>query len=102
MKWAEINGHTYRREAVVVTSSETMPTFGKIVDIVISTHTLFVCKQYLTNCFNSHYHSYEVDPTSVIHIVKQSDLLDYHVLHEYKINFETVFIPMKYHIVEFL
>ncbi len=82
-----------------------MPSFAEIVDIVFlrsDSTCLFVCKMYVTDCFNKHYHSYEVLSTEEVLIIKQSDLTDYHVLHKYKIHFETTFIPLKYHILEVL
>ena len=41
-------------------------------------------------------------PSKELLIVKQSDLVDYHVLHQYEINYQTVFVPVKYHILEVL
>lgn len=83
-----------------------MPSFAKIVDILIlrSDYTciIFVCEAYLTDCFNSHYHSYEAVSIGEILFIKQKDLADYHALHEYKIHFSNSFIPVKYHILEFL
>ena len=106
VKWAQIKGTTYRLGAIVVTGSELMPSFAKIVDILIlrsdCTCIIFVCEAYLTDCFNSHYHSYEAVSIGEILFIKQKDLADYHAFHEYKIHFSNSFIPVKYHILEFL
>ena len=82
-----------------------MPSFAKILHI-LSLRTdnsfYFVSEFYLTDCFNHHYHSYEAVPTGEIMVIKQQNLIDYHVLHQYKINFNNFFILLKYHILEFL
>lgn len=103
VKWAEINGTTYKFGAIVVINSDLMPEFGKIVDILIihqDSSCLFVCETFFTDCFNAHYHGYEVIPSKEITIIKQSNLIDHHVLHDYKINFSHSLIPLKYHILE--
>lgn len=95
----------YRCGNVVTTNCDLLPSFAKIIDIFFlhpdSTHTLFVCEKYITDCFDHHFHSYEVQPTREHLIIKQSDLIDYHVLHQYDITPHT-FISLKYHILEVL
>ena len=71
----------------MVTQSGLMPSFAKIIDILFllpERTAIFMCEKYRTNCFNYHLHSYEVMPSKELLIVKQSDLVDYHVLHQYK------------------
>ena len=82
-----------------------MPSFGKIVDIIFLHRNctgVFVCEKYHTDCFNHHYHSYEVIPMKDIVIIKQCDLFDYHVVHQYQIHHDKLFVPLKYHILEVL
>ena len=93
----------YRCGAVVITDNGVVPSFAKIVNIFFlcpDSTCFFVCEKYEIDCFNSHYHSYEVISSKEIVIIKQSDLIDHHVLHDYRITFDCIFIPMKYHILE--
>ena len=105
VKCAQINGSVYKCGALVITDSDLMPTFAKIIDIIFphpDCTPMFVCVKYTTNCFNYHYHSYEVTPLEEHFIIHQSDLVDHHIVHQYEIDFHTVFVPLKYHVLECL
>lgn len=79
------------------------PVFGVISDILVfdvnSYH--FVCEELITECFNHHYHSYEVkytQPNSFI-VCQHKDLVNHNVLSLYK-RFGYLFVSLKYYIVE--
>ncbi len=83
-----------------------IPTFGIIADILaldVDDYRL-VCEVTSTLCFNSHYHSYEV--CRVVpphHIVCQiNDLADSYVLSAYELatHSDTLYIPMKYDVID--
>ena len=60
---------------------------------------VFLCKEIVTQCFNEHYHSYEVNKSDKWMAVKQTDIIDHHTLSLYYVN-NLYFIPLKYHIIE--
>ena len=49
----------------VITSTKNARLFGIITDIVVhhADHVYFVCNVLHTECFNSHFHAYEVSKT---------------------------------------
>ena len=81
---------------------ELLPTFGLISDIVVFDvdNYFIVCEVLLTECFNHHYHSYEVshDTTPSYVFVKQPNLADHCILGLYKKN-RSLFVTLKYHII---
>ena len=83
--------------------SDLLPLFGIITDIVVhhADHVYFVCNVLHTECFNSHFHAYEVSKTKDYDFCTHSDLIDHHVLSLYSLSsYTTCFIPMKYHLEE--
>ena len=84
--------------------SSLVPQFGKIVDIIVYDIDVcaFLLQEYVTECFSSHFHSYEVSiarPHTYC-VCKQSDFVDYHPLCMYQLSSNTTVIPLKYHIME--
>ena len=82
-----------------------MPEFAKIEYILllgVDHVCVLVCKSYVTNCFHSHFHSYEVALSSEVIVVKQTELSDCHVLSKYTLRMHpnVFFVPMKYHVLE--
>ena len=107
VKSASVSGTMYRPGGVVITSSSLMPVFAEIIDILIvhvdeNQLCLFICSHFTTQCFNHHFHSYELTPSKDTILIKQNDLFDFYVLTPYKIHAHTntVFVPLKYHIME--
>ena len=106
VSWIEIDGRNYKQGAVVSLESDLLPLFAIIEDIVLynSTTVLFVVQLLVTDCFNSHFHSYEVLPSYPLQFVacEYTDFKDAHVLHHYKLSSkpDLLYIPMKYHIIE--
>lgn len=106
MPWIEINGITYKKHAFVVSDCFVLPHFVKIIDIIVSSENpdcYFVCEDYHTLQFNNHYHSYEVVKISPqeVFALKQDSLADHHALAGYQLlSTESLFICMKYHILE--
>ena len=82
-----------------------LPEFAKIIDIVYDVdHCLFVCHPFVTNCFVSHFHSFEVADSvqTGVKFIKQTDLADHHTLGVYSLlsYLHSKFVSLKYHIVE--
>ena len=105
MPWIEIHGIIYKKQAFVVADCPLLPHFVCIVDIVLTgkLDCFFVCEDYHTVEFSSHYHSYEVirvQPREIF-ALKQEDLVDYHALTgQMLLSGESLFISPKYHIIE--
>ena len=100
--WVELGGTIYKCGAFVVTSSELLPQFSQIVDIVVTERSLcfFICKKYETICFCKHYHAYEmVENNTCTHVIQQSSLVDFHPLSRHSVS-NSFYICMKYHVVE--
>lgn len=57
-----MQGTRYHEGSVVVLSSDILPTFGRIIDIVVVNvdNPLFVCEVFETEEFASHMHAYVV------------------------------------------
>ena len=87
---------------MVVLDCDLLPQFGIIHEIVVTDvyQPLLVCEKITTNCFLPHYHAYEVirPKPPVFCICKQSELYDYSVLSLYHVC--SIFIPLKYFLVE--
>ena len=104
MPWVEIHGNTYKKHAFVVADCPFLPHFLCIIDIVVTNRLecYFVCEDYHTVVFSSHYHSYEVvqvQPQEIV-AVKHNSLADYHALTGHRLFLtESLFICPKYHIV---
>ena len=108
--WVNIHGTVYKPGTVVVLSNCILPEFGEILELLMYTtymdksQCLFMCKLYVTNSFNAHFHSFEVyeDTSCQTVFVSQSNLADYHVLSIHSLSsFPHIkFIPCKYHIIE--
>ena len=87
-----MQGTKYCEGAVVVLASNscTLPTFGRIIDIVMVDVDipLFVCEIFETEEFVAHLHAFVVKPQKPIPttILKQSEFADHHVLGLYKLN----------------
>ena len=100
--WIKVLGTTYRSGAIVVLSVDLVPTFGLISDIIIKevNNYFIVCEILHTECFNTHYHAYEVsrDTLPKFSFVKQTHLADHSVLGMYKQSH--YFVVLKYYIVE--
>lgn len=76
----DLKGITYKKKSVIVMDSESMqPTFGHIVDIIISENSeiflVFTKMNIIT--FNEHYHSYEVEFTEDIDLIRGDKLYCY-------------------------
>ena len=74
----------YKTGAIVVLSSLLLPVFGEFKSIFVynADKCLFVVQEYTTECFVSHYHSYEVthqNPPSY-HLCNPKNLIDYRPL----------------------
>ena len=59
--WVKIGGTVYKPDNIVAISSDLLPVFGKIIDVLIVSVTdcYFVCELLVTDSFNSHNHAYE-------------------------------------------
>ena len=102
--WVKIGGTVYKPDNTVAISSDLLPVFGKIIDVLIVSVTdcYFVCELLVTASFNSHYHAYETrqqrQPTQLV-ICKQQDLIDHHILGTYHVSNFT-FVSLKYYLPE--
>ena len=107
--WVKIGGTVYKTDDVAAVSSNLLPLFGRIIDIFIVdvSDCYFVFELLVTECFNSHYHAFEVrkqtqQPIQLV-VCKQSDLIDYHVLGLYTIpvhDDHLTFVSLKYYLPE--
>lgn len=103
--WVELGGTMYKCGAFVVTSSELLPQFSQIVDIVVTERSqcVFIREEYETNCFCKHFHAYEIAEnntcTHELHVIQQSSLVDFHPLSRHSVS-NSFYICMKYHVVE--
>lgn len=89
---------------VVAVSTDLLPVFGRILAIIMHdvTQYFFVCEVLITDCFNSHYHAYEVrkhNLSTPIIICRQSTFVDHHVLGLYHIS-PLSFVSLKYYLPE--
>ena len=95
--WVEIDGITYSHGSIVVL----VPVFGEIKDIIVDEQhsCYFVCDVLETCQFVSHFHAYEVSPSSplIYRACRPSDLYDHTVLSKYTIS-SVHYIPLKYQI----
>ena len=84
--------------------SALLPLFGKIVDIIVYNvdTCVFLLQEYVTECYSSHFHSYEVSigPYYTYRACEQTDFVDYHPLCVYSLPSGTQYVPLKYHITE--
>lgn len=101
--YAEIDGVRYSKGSVVVLSTkEVLPTFGHIIDIILTDVDVctFVCEVLHSEGFVEHFHAYEVTCPKPIPIVfcKKNDLSDYHVLSICK-QHQSMYVVQKYHLV---
>uniref|UniRef100_A0A1X7UBD0 C2H2-type domain-containing protein n=1 Tax=Amphimedon queenslandica TaxID=400682 RepID=A0A1X7UBD0_AMPQE len=82
VSWIEIDGSNYKQGAVVILESDLLPLFAIIEDIVLynSTTVVFVVQKLVTDCFNSHFYSYEVLPSYPLQFVacEYTDFKDSH------------------------
>jgi len=93
----------YRPNGILVIESHLTPVFGLIMQVVMMGKVpIFVCKKYVTDCYSYHFHAFEVKESSEIIAVSHEDLTDYNVLSMYKLHIDrdTIFISVKYHILE--
>lgn len=99
MSW---NGTVHKTGGAVVLETSLVPTFGKVIDLIILHNNYYlVCEVMFTHCFNHHLHSYEVSSCQAINYVvcHPSNLPDHNVLGLYTLS-DSKFISMKYHIIE--
>ena len=102
LQWIEVLGTRYKPGGVVVLSAQEDYSFGFIFDVIAFNVVDYyiVCEELNTECFNPHFHAYEVsharDPSFVF--VKQSGLADHSVLGLYK-KANTNFIVCKYRVL---
>lgn len=105
----QIRGTTYCEGSVVTLTSSILPTFRRIIDILIADvdTPLLVCEILQTEEFRAHLHAFVVRtqepiPTTVL---KQNEVADHHVLGLYKLSlFQddifSLYIVPKYHVVD--
>lgn len=85
----QLHGTKYQEGAIVTLASNTLPLFGRILDIlVVDVDTVyFVCEMLETEEFCTHLHAFVVStqkPIPLI-VIKQSELVDFHVIGLYKL-----------------
>lgn len=88
----------------VICFQSDVPVFGQIQEILrVGDKFFLVLKLMKAVVFNSHFHTYEVISTSVLHVCEVTSLADYHPLWLYQsFNWrlcETYFVPMKYYVL---
>lgn len=102
----EVNGTVYKPNGIVVLDVDLVPTFGIIVDLLVMDvdNCHLVCEILSTECFNSHFHAYEVHHVVNPHFIvsKFSKLADNYMLSAYKLSTypHTLFVPLKYNLLD--
>lgn len=95
-----------RPNGVVVLHLDNVPVFGSIVDIIVLQEDEFhlVCEVLHTECFNSHFHAYEIcnneEPefnVCMIHELVDHCCLSKNQLQSYP---HSWFVPLKYYIAD--
>ena len=82
VKWIELDGTMYKKPSTLVlrnNESEDYPTFGKLLDIFLTdSKVYFEVQEYTTLEFNSHFHCFTVQLSSVKRIVSQNQLFSHY------------------------
>ncbi len=94
VSWIELCGTRYTSGDVVVATSDLLPQFGIIQEIIVHNLCYFLLKLLHTICFSTHFHSFEVINNSppVFSVIKPSDLFDHCVLGLYHIQSHRSFL----------
>ena len=101
----EVNGIVYKPGGIVVLEIDLVPTFGIIADILVLDvdNYYLVCEIASTECFNSHFHAYEIEKIiNPVYLVCQvNQLADHYMLSAYKLSTysNTLFVPLKYNLM---
>lgn len=104
----QVHGTKYQEGSIVTLSSNTLPLFGRIINILVIDVDIvyFVCEMLETEEFNSHLHAFVVSTQKPIPLVvlKQNELADFHVLGLYKLSLFneeriTLYVVPKYNLV---
>ena len=103
LTWIKVQGTKYKAGGVVVVQMELNPLLGLVHELIVFdvNDYYIVCEKLVTECFNPHYHSYEVTRSSPksFAIYKPSDLVDHNVLGLYN-RFSSLFVTLKYYLIE--
>ena len=101
-----ISGTEYHTgDILVLQFVNDLPEFGEIKDIVINKDrgAAFIVRVLQTECYNYHYHSYEVTDLESFRIVIQDELVDFHplCLHELSVSSGIVvkLVQLKYNVI---
>ena len=100
-----MSGRIFKPGAVIIVNVDLihMPVFGVIIDVLVFEvdNYYIVYEELETECFSHHYHTYEVSHHQIPHfgISHPSDFTDNCLLGIYRKQ-SSMFIPLKYHIVE--
>ena len=109
--YIEWDGYSFKEQSIskgiiVLASSEILPTFGIIIDIILmdNENAYFVCEELTTEEFSGHLHSFVVRRETPIPLVfcKQHELSDYHPLGLYRLRlFRTtcLYVVPQYHLM---
>ena len=107
--WIQLQGTKYMEGcAVVLDSSEILPTFGVIINVLLikPDEPYFVCELLQTEEFSIHFHSFIVQRNKPIPIVfcKPDELSDHHTLGLYnlRLNHDTIstyYVVPQYHLM---
>ena len=103
-----MDGVTYKPGEVAILELNVVPQFGLIVHIIIEdNHNYYlVCKVLTAECFNSHFHSYQVFKENCLRhsykIYKITNIADHNCPSCYTISSypSYYFIPLKYYLVD--
>ena len=107
--WIQLQGTKYVEGCVVVLdSSEILPTFGVIINVLLikPDEPYFVCELLQTEKYSTHFHSFIIQRDKPIPIVfcKPDELCDHHTLGLYSLRFNhdtvpTYYIVPQYHLM---
>ena len=101
----ERRGTVYKTPCIVFVEFQCdIPIFGQVQDILFIQEKFFLVLQLLkAEVFNSHFHAYEVQRTTLIYVCEVDSLVDHHPLWIYQSYnphlLEKCFIPLKYYVL---
>ena len=97
-----VDGHRYESgEAVCIDFKDDEYVFSKIDSALFLNGLVYLlCLNMIVESFNSHLHAYKIIDTDRYHLVKVSELLDYHPLGIYTVSGKE-YVSLKYFIPEF-
>lgn len=80
-KWVKVNGTKYQTPCVLVvgTTVEEEPVFGNVTSILVSNQEVYFQFEQMESYFIEHLHAHCLSSLQEYFLVKQTDLINYHL-----------------------